>query len=525
MLRASFTCFATLLFSLFFSSFTIAEETLTPEKLDKLVEKEIPDISKAPVVNDEKFLTRVTLDLIGRQPTTKELDAYLKNKSPDKRAKVIDRLLASEEYGKHWANYWSDTISYRVPPPELTFLSYKNFKKWMAEKINKNEPWDNITRELLSATGKIKANPAVTFIGYHQGNSIKLASETSRIFLGVQIECAQCHDHKFDVWKREQFHSLAAFFARTQAKLGGAQDGSSTTIKDAGKGEHRMPDAKNPRKRGKTMTPVFLRGEKLKQGIGDLARRKALAKFFTQKDNPWFAKAYTNRMWGNLMRRGFFEPVDNMGEYQVPVLQSVHEALAKHFTATDFDMQDLFRLLANSKTYQLETPVGTQFVLDANPAIHNKLNGDAVYQSLVNAIGLPNITPPKQKKTSAVRFPVPPKSTRDIIAEKFGYDPSLCPEEISRTMGQAMLMMNNKQIQAQINADPKSGTLLSKLLQSEKDNEKLVSRIFRNVLARHPSEKELNIALSHIRTVNNRGVAFEDLVWALINTAEFTTRR
>ena len=498
---------------------------LTPKQIDALVAKELADFDKAKVVDDESFLRRITLDLVGRQPTIEEMDTFRTDTSGDKRGQAIDRLLNSEEFGKQWANYWSDTISFRVPPPELTFLQYDRFKVWLTDNINKNKGWDEITRELLIATGPIKKNPAVTFIGYHQGNPVKLASETARIFLGVQVECAQCHDHKFDKWKREQFHGLAAFYARTSGKLGKAQDGSSTAIKDKGKGEYVMPNAENPRKRGTTMAPVFLTGEKLKTGINDMQRRQALAKFITHADNPWFAKAYVNRIWGRLMQRGFFEPVDNLGPYQENVLPKVHLALANHFKANKHDMKDLFRLVMNTKTYQLQEPLGKRFVNATAPATHNKLNGDAVYQSLVKAIELPNIKGKQRKPTGTERFPPPPKSTRDIIADKFGYDPSLCPEEVSRTMAQAMLMMNNKQIQKQINADPKSGTLLSKLLKSEADNRKLFARIFRQTLARRPTDREMDIALSHIDRTGNRGEAFEDLIWALINTTEFTTRK
>ncbi len=514
-----------LTFSHGFSEPKTPSQKLSPQTLDALLLQKLPDLKKAPVMDDEQFLRRVTLDLIGRQPTIEEMEAFQKDTSPQKRSRVIDRLLESEEYGKNWANYWSDTISYRVPPPELTFLEYDNFKGWLAKRFNENTPWDKITRDLLTANGPIKKNPAVTYIGYHQGNAVKLATETSRVFLGVQIECAQCHDHKFEAWKREQFHSFAAFFGRTSAKLGGAQDGSSTTIKDKGKGEYVMPHYSDPRKKGTKMTPAFLTGEKLKMGISDLDRRTALAKFITQEDNPWFARAFVNRIWAKLMRRGFYEPVDNLGESQFPVLTKVHNALGQHFTATHFDMKDLFRLVMNTRAYQLSEPVGLRFVNASSPATHNKLNGDEVFQSLVTGLGLPNITPPRMKPTGAVRFPPPPKSTRDIVAEKFGYDPSLCPEEISRTMAQAMLLMNNKQIQAQINADPNSGTLLSKLLQSEKDNRKLFARVFRQILARQPSPREIDIALTHIQKVGDRGEAFEDLVWALVNTAEFTTRR
>jgi hypothetical protein len=138
---------------------------------------------------------------------------------------------------------------------------------------------------------------------------------------------------------------------------------------------------------------------------------------------------------------------------------------------------------------------------------------------------LPNVTPPAAKPTPQVRFPPPPQSTCELVAQQFSFDPSYAPEEVSRTLAQAMLLMNNEQIQGQINADPGSGTLLSKLLQKESDDRKAVVLLFQQVLARKPADKELGIALEHIAAVGKRGPAFEDLLWGLINSAEFTTRR
>lgn len=496
---------------------------ITSAQLDALVQSEYPQ-AKGERIADEAYLRRVTVDLIGRPPTAQELQDFLKQPVATRRGQVIERLLASKEFGARWADYWCDTIRYQVPPPELTFLSYEWFKPWLAERFNSGAGWDKITREILTAEGNVKEKPAATFVGYHRGNPVKLASETARIFLGVQIQCAQCHDSKFDHWKREEFHTLAAFFARTSGKLGTAQDGSSTVVADAGKGEHQMPDVKNPKNAGKTMAPVFLTGEKIKQSASDKDRREKLAEFITRADNPWFAMSYVNRMWSQLMRRGFYEPVDNLGENQDSVLPKVHKALTNHFVAANFDAKDLFRLLMNTEVYQRDVPLG-QEMADKSKTVHNKLNGDEVFRALEVALAIPNVRPAAMKPTAAIRFPPPPKSTRDLVSDKFGFDPSYCPEEISRTLGQAMQLMNNQQIQAQISADPRSKTVLSKILAEESDNRKAAVRLFQQVLARNPSDQEVTIVLDHVNELGQRGEAFEDILWSLINSAEFTSKR
>ena len=501
-----------------------APAKLTPPDLDRLMAQALAGAPTTGLVSDEQFLRRASLDLIGRQPTPDELLAFCTDRSPDKRAKAVDRLLASPEFGTNWANYWSDAISFRVPPPELTFLNYKPLKAWLADKLNANTPWDAIVRELLTAKGKLQDNPAAIYIGYHQANAAKLAAETARLFLGLQLQCAECHDHKFDHWKREQFHQFAAYFARTEAKLT-QKDAAATVVKDKGKGEYEMPNLADPRKNGQVMTPTFLTGAgRLDLNTSDDARRAELARLVTDPTNQWFAKAYTNRIWARLMGRGFYEPVDDLADHHQPMLPTVHQALADHFTATGFDIKDLFRLVMNTAAYQRalpDRPDGRPFT----GALAGKLRGDEVFDSLVRAIGLPNKTPPAMKPTAEIRFPPPPKSTRDLVCECFGFDPSLAPAEVTRTMGQAMLLMNNDQIQAQINADPKSGTLLSQLLAREPDDRAAVTRLFLQVLSRRPTDREMTIALDHIKEVGQRGAAFEDLLWSLINSAEFTTRR
>jgi hypothetical protein len=212
-----------------------------------------------------------------------------------------------------------------------------------------------------------------------------------------------------------------------------------------------------------------------------------------------------------------------MSDLQKHLLPKTHGALADHFAATNFDIKGLFRLLMNTQAYQQAQPI--MRLAEPEARVAKKLRGDEVYQSLAVAIGLPNVTPPVQKATGDVRFPPPPKSTCDLVCRDFSFDPSLAPEEVSRTLNQAMFLMNNEQVQAQINADPKSGSILSKLLAEEADDRAAVNKLYQRVLSRQPSDQELQIALQHLKLVGERGAGFEDLMWSLVNSAEFTTRK
>lgn len=491
---------------------------LTSAELDKLLDDHIGSVADVPAADDATFLRRVSLDLIGRQPTLEELDSFVQDARDDKRAKVIDRLLASDEFGANWANYWSDVIRYRTPQPQLTFLNYQTFKDWLAGRFNSGADWDEIVHEILTATGKVGENPAATFIGFHQADTARLAGETTRIFLATQIQCAECHDHKFIDLPQETFHHFAAFFVRADANLPW-NDSDEIEVKSKPKGEHKMPGGKGE------MQPVAFDALKVDLGKDDMTRRAELAAWVVSPNTPWFAKAYVNRVWSRLMGRGFCEPVDEIGELADAVLPEVHEAVGEHFAATGYDIKGLMKLITSTRAYA--RTLAADVPSSEKPfavAVTDKLRGDEVFSSLQTAIELENVTPPQAKANGDVRFPPPPKSTRDLVDEAFGYDPSVPRSSVVRSMKQAMLLMNNAQIQRQI--DGRSGeTVLSRLLDQESDDQEVIDLLFRRVLARSPNETEVKIVGEHIAAQPDRRVAFEDLLWSLLNTAEFVTRK
>lgn len=492
---------------------------LTTAQLDILMEKHVGGIQTTNVVDDESFLRRLTLDFVGRQPTMEEMHAFLADSAADKRGQAVEKLLADLEFGANWGNYWSDVVSYRTPVPELTFLNYSPFKAWLAEQFNQNKGWDETTYNIITAIGKVADNPAVTYIGFHEGDKSRLASETTRIFLSTQIQCAECHDHKFVEMPQETFHHVAAFFVRVNAVVP-RYDSSQIAVSSKPSGEHKMDGRKDE------MKPIAFSEREVELGRSDVTRRTDLADWIVGPENPWFAKAFVNRVWARMMGRGFCEPVDEIGELGDRVLPEVHAALADHFIAEQFDVKDVFRVVALSRSYQREirdADKGVNKPFAAIPA--GRLRGDEVFDSLEAAIDIPNVTPPQVAKTDEFRFPPPPKSTRDLVNEAFGFDPSAEQANVARTMQQAMLLMNNKQVQAQVNADPASGTMLAKLLTEQKDNEAAIATLYQKVLARKPTTQEISLAQHHLKTSGSRNAGFEDLLWGMINSAEFLSRR
>lgn len=491
---------------------------LTPDQLDKLL---APHLGKGPLslVDDDQFLRRVALDLVGRPPTLAERTEFRSDTSADRRGAAIERFLASPDFGRNWSNALSDAISARIQEPELTFYDYRPFKEWLASELNAGRRWDEMAYRLLTAKGTVNRDPAATYIGFHQANANRLAGETSRLFLGVQIHCAECHDHPFVDLKQTTFHSMAAFFARTGVKIPQKESGGvEITMKD--KGEQTIPGKKGD------VAPAVLGGKSLEAGLDDDARRQTLARWMTAGDNPWFSKAMVNRIWHRMMGRGFCEPVDNIDEGSDVLLPEIHAKVADHFLASGCDLKSLMRLIAKTDAYQRKLGVGGVPDRDVpwSGAHAKKLRGDEVFDSLVVAIGLPNVTPPPTKPTDAIRFPPPPKSTRDLVNDAFGYDPSTPDEYLLRTLKQAMFLMNNPQVQKQVDAKPESGTMLARLLASETDDAAAASSLFETVLARRPSEREAGAMKKHLSQATDRGAGFEDLLWSLLNSAEFTTR-
>ena len=499
---------------------------LTSADFDRLLG--ITESTNLKLVDDVRFFRRVSLDLVGRQPTLDEYRAFVKDASVDRRKQTVERLLASADFGKNWGNYWSDVIAMRQPEPQLTFLNYEPFRGWFAEQFNRGAGWDESVFRMVTAVGTIGDAAEGTFVGFHQGESNRIAGEVSRVFLGVRIACAECHDHPFVEMPQETFHGMAAFFTRVSVKVE-QNESSRINIASADKGEHKMPGSKE------AIKPTMYRGEALELGLSDLARREKLGYWLVNGDNPFFSRAFVNHIQARLMGRGFFDPVDDLGEGAAPLLADAHDALADHFTASNFDARSVFRTIVNSQAYQAVdraspksptdnkgAPDGSARLASFTGARPKKLRGDEVFDSLVTAVSLPNTKGKIDKKTEAVRFPIPPKSTRDLVNEAFGYDPAFRDALVNRTMDQAMFLINNDQILKQVDAN--GDTVLARLVKDESDNRVVVDVLYARVLAREPSDRERAIVLEHIESLNDRERAFEDVLWSLLNSAEFTTR-
>ena len=297
----------------------------TAWQVDQSLAEEVfkDDTKLAPRINDATFLRRAWLDIVGDIPTPEHVTAFLLDPDPQKRERVVGELLDNPQYGQNWARYWRDVILVRRLEDRAAIVA-NSLVVTLTEQLNENESWDKIAAEFITATGDVKENGATAIQMAQDGRTEETAAEVSRIFLGIQIQCCQCHDHPYDSWKREQFHEFAAFFPRIAVRpvLSPTRRSFEVVADDGPERRRRNPNAEGRRGQagalharsrrsggaGTRMQPkFFLSSAKLKFGTPDAERRGSVARWMTK--NPWFATAFVNRMWAELVGEGFYEPI------------------------------------------------------------------------------------------------------------------------------------------------------------------------------------------------------------------------
>ena len=577
-------------------------------KVDLLIDAELAKtkVAPAPLTKDEDFLRRVAFDLTGTTPRPEEVTLFGLDPDPQKRSKLIDRLLQTDDYATNWTQYWREVIYSRATDPRSR-IGQDAYEKWMHQQLKDNTSWDKITTSLLTATGDVLENGQTALIFAQQAESEEIASEASRIFLGIQIQCANCHDHPTDKWKREQFHQLAAFFPRISLRPkmnqtprsfevasldGGPGNGvgpfgadprevvanperlinlvdkngdKKITIEEArqepirrimnlmmeradtnkdkaltaeeikamplpenpGRGslEHYMTDLQNPTDRGKKIDPAFfVTEEKIETGLKDVERRQKLAQFFTSPKNPWFATAIVNRLWGEMLGRGFYMPIDDIGPERTPEYPDVVALLSQQFAANHYDLKWLFRTIANTRAYQRQ--IRHQPASETSPgfacASPTRLRSDQLFNALVTVLGFDeNLGRPAVQAPGAARFG--DRSFRGQFNTLFGFDPSTPQDEILGTVPQALFFMNGPQLAALIRAGGQ--TRLARIVREYPNDDDALSELYLLVLSRQPTSKEIQICKDYLKQVNNRPEAYEDLMWTLLNSTEFQTKR
>ncbi len=476
------------------SSVSRVQAPAAAAEVDRLLYDEVIQKAKsspAKPVDDLTYLRRISLDVAGRLPTPAEITAFSLDPSTNKRPRAVERLLAEDAYAENWARYWRDVIMYRRSD-DRALLAMQPLEEYLVEAFKKNTPWDQVATAFITATGDVRENGATAIIMAQMGETSDITAEVSRIFLGIQIQCAQCHDHATDRWKRTQFHELAAFFPRigVRPKQGEVRSFEVVSVdreprvrrqnngRPRGNAEHFMPDLDDPSAHGTKMEPVFFAtGQKLASGKNDIERRSTIARWITAPENTWFAKAFVNRTWSELVGEGFYEPVDDIGPDREPSAPKTLDYLAAQFAANKYDVKWLFRTIAATDAYARASrprrgPEETPLV--ANAA--QRLRGDQVYTAITTVLGAP-LAPARFAARQGGQGRYGMRNPRNLFNAVFGFDPSTRRDEVAGSIPQALAMMNSQQIAAGLEGERRS-TMLGKLLTEEKNDEAVVVELY-----------------------------------------------
>jgi Protein of unknown function (DUF1549)/Protein of unknown function (DUF1553) len=532
---------------------TITPPTLTSAGLDMLVDKFLVDAKAPPatLTSDVEFVRRIYLDVTGKLPTSEQTYRFVMNSDGTKRHKLIDNLLNSPEYAENWARYWRDVVQYRATNENLGRIGLAEFEDWLEEQIAKNRPWDEVARAMIASSGRNDDNGAVAFALAHESQPVEVAGEVSRIFLGVQIQCAQCHDHPNDSWKRQQFHEFASFFAGARAKRANPKENPAVfEVVFQGKPRYTMPDLKDPTKQIGVAPKFFLASNApaLAMNLPAEERHELAASYVTGQDNPWFAKAFVNRIWYCLIGEAFYTPVDDLGPERKAKAPEVLEALATQWQQGGYDVRWLFRTILNSRAYQREVR-STLSASGRSPFASNspsRLRADQILDSLAQVLNLPAMidskagAAPAKNKQAAKKKEGLSADLKAVVGKTkgaaglrgngrfdfnklFGVDPSIPTDDILGTIPQALFLMNTPTVNRAIEA--RNGTILGEILSATPDNRKALNALYLRVLAREPNAKEVKVCGNYLMNVGDRREAFEDILWSLINSTEFITRR
>lgn len=482
-------------------------------------------IDPAPPADDIAFMRRVYLDLTGRVPTPQQATAFLDDTSQDKRTKLIDTLLASPQFGEQFGRTWRDWIC----PPELPsdmnggkqpHTEARRLGGWFADRFNENATWDKIVRELLTVKGEIKDQPHVIFYGL-VGQDAKItpdgsAREVASLFMGVQLQCAQCHDDPYRDWAQREFWSLAAFFGGTKGDFRKVEESP---------GESHITIPKSAFKNAGTNVPIAFLGDEPMTDKKKTEWRPIFADWLTRKDNPYFARAFANRVWFYLFARGLVNPVDDIRPLNPPTHPALLKLLENEFAASGFDVKHLIRCVCNSQAYQRTSRVDPSMA-EADRVAQTDLFGrapvrvmtaDMLYDSLKLAYGDEKLDlrsiDPKDGNASGESAPIGDpwlQFQRDFCNnEEDATDFTHGVPQMLTLLNHPRLLQGSRAIDEYLKAKP------------EPTADQTIEWLYLSTLSRRPSGDELAEARAHVDQSEDQKKAYVDVLWMLVNRSEF----
>jgi Protein of unknown function (DUF1553)/Protein of unknown function (DUF1549)/Bacterial Ig-like domain (group 2) len=480
-------------------------------------------IRPSDLCTEAEFVRRAYLDAVGRMPTADESKAYLADSDANKRNKLIDKLVTLPEFADFWALKWADVL--RSSRKTIQLKGSTGFQAWLRTKFAENEPFDAVVRELLTATGNTYSNPAANYYRIAK-DPTGLAESTAQLFLGVRMQCAKCHNHPFERWTQDDYYGLSAVFARVRTKPAASVSDAKPNVAISAEvvTMDRGGEVTQPRT-GQRMNPRL-------PGTGDATvkpgedRRVAFADWLTSPGNPFFAKSVANRVWFHLMGRGIVDPVDDFRDSNPSSNDDLLNALAADFATNKFDLRRLVTTIMKSRTYQLSAVPNDTNRDDAkyfSRAVTKLLTAEQLLDALCDFTGVPEKYAGLPAGTRAVQLP--DGEVNHPFLKTFGQPARElaceCERESDGNLAQALQLINGPTVNEKVkNPNNRLGALLS----AKKGEKEILTELYTIALARTPDDEEVKIALAHVAKGTDKRKAWEDVLWAILNTREFLFR-
>ena len=460
---------------------------------------------------DEEFVRRIYLDLVGILPTKEEYVAFMADSDPAKRSKKIEELLGRKEFTEMWVSKWAELLMMRSSN-QVSYKSIVLYYQWLSDQIANNVPLDKMVQDLLSSSGGTFKVPQTNFYQIER-DRLKLAENVAQMFMGMRIQCAQCHNHPFDRWTQDDYYNFAAFFSQVGRKAG--EDQREQIIFNAGGGEVPHPVT------GKNAVPHFLGGGKADLKPGD-DRRVVLAKWLASPANPYFAKNFANRVWQHFFGIGIVEEIDDVRISNPESNPELLEAMAKKLTETNYDFKGLVRDICNSKTYQRSTQRNESNMTDERNFAHQTIRRIKA-ESMLDIIS--QVTNTKDKfrghPRGARAVQIADGATTDYFLTTFGRatreTACSCEVKMEPTLSQALHLMNGDLV----NSKMQQGGVIKAVIDQKLTPEQTIEQLYITCLVRKPTEAEMNALKPLLAEGTDKNKGVEDIFWALMNSREF----
>jgi len=469
-------------------------------------------IAPSPRSSDEVFIRRAMLDAIGTLPTPEEITSFLADGAADKRDRLIDRILERPEYAEYWSCLWGDLLRNKREGDEQKRGTFA-FAAWIRNCFSENMPYDEFVREILTAQGEVGDNPAVNWYR-HVRNQIHLVNDSSQLFLGTRVSCANCHHHPYEKLSQDDYWGYAAFFQRVGKKQGDVPADQAVFVQKSG-------ETHQPRS-GKKMKPKGLGGPEYDYVAGE-DPRKQLVDWMVSPENPYFSKAIANRIFAGLMGLGLVNAIDDMRVTNPPSNPELLDALARDIASHHFDLKALIKSIMKSETYGLSSDPTPYNATDRQNFARyrtKRLSAEVLLDAVCAVTGSLEKFPGLPLGTRAIELP--DQAVSSYFLSAFGRSgretPCECERSYAPNLAQILHLMNSPEIQGKISSD--KGTV-AQLLGAKKSNEEVVEALYLRGFGRRPTASESKDAADIIAKASNRKAAVEDFAWMILNSKEF----